>query len=67
MNHCVFSLIIAVCVCNIAPAVNAPNAWTVDSQSDWIDGTASQSHLKFQDGMAIPTGKTATLQSKIKS
>ena len=45
MDHDVFSSIIAICVCNIAPAVNAQNAWTLDSQSDWIDGTASQSHL----------------------
>ncbi len=67
MNPSIFVSIIALWVCGILPSANAQNSWTVDSQSDWFDGTASQSHLKFQDGMAVPTGKTATLKSKIKS
>ena len=67
MNRLTIVSLINICLCSILPAANAQNAWIVDSQSDWVDQTLSQSHLTFKDAMAVPTGKTATLQSKIKS
>lgn len=41
--------------------------WTVDTQSEWEQNTASQNQLELKDGMALPTAKTATFQSKLKS
>ncbi|TWU58594.1 Glycosyl hydrolases family 43 [Rubripirellula tenax] len=67
MNQYFLSSIVAVSLCSLVSTANAQNAWTVDSQSDWVDGMASQSDVKIQDGMAVPTGQTAALQSKLNS
>ena len=58
--------------CAILATANIPlqaagSAWVIDSQDDWTKNTSAQTGLEFKDGMASPTGKTATFQSKIKA
>jgi len=43
------------------------NDWIVDSQQQWQDQTESKEGLELTDGMARPSGKQATLLSKMKS
>ena len=43
------------------------DAWIVDSQEQWQQETESKEGLELTDGMARPSGKQATLLSKIKS
>ncbi len=49
-----------------ASTVFADETWTIDTQADWEQNIASQSQLELKDGMASPTAKTATFQSKLK-
>lgn len=50
----------------LAAAVFAAETWTIDSQKDWQANAASKSNLEIKDGMATPTQKSATYQSKLK-
>lgn len=43
------------------------DSWTIESQDDWETHKESQSNLEFKDGQAIPTGKSATFQSSLKT
>jgi hypothetical protein len=43
------------------------NTWVVDSESDWQSAVANQSDLELKNGLATPTAKTATFQSKLRT
>lgn len=47
--------------------VYSNNTWIIESQSDWHTFTNEQSNLEYKDRMAVPTSKTATFQSKLKT
>lgn len=42
-------------------------SWIIDSQEEWQSSQSAQTNLKLQDGLAIPTSKTATFRSSLKS
>ncbi|MDF7806419.1 hypothetical protein P4E94_03145 [Pontiellaceae bacterium B12219] len=44
----------------------ADSAWVVDSQAEWEQNIASKDQIELNDGMASPTAKTASFQSKLK-
>lgn len=44
----------------------AGGTWTIDTQSEWEQAIDSHSQLELKDGMAAPTAKQATFQSKLK-
>ena len=54
----------------IAPAIgsvaNADDEWKIDSQAEWKSNTDTATGLDVADGMATPTGKTATFKSILK-
>ena len=60
-------VLLAFAVAPTAIPVIAADAWVVDSQADWQQAVASSSAIEFKDGMVSPTGKTATIQSKLKT
>jgi hypothetical protein len=41
--------------------------WIIDTQADWESNTESKSGMEFRDGMAVPSERSATFVSKIKS
>ncbi len=49
------------------PVYGASESWTVASQQDWESNQSAQTNLEIKDGMATPTGRTATFQSRLKS
>ncbi|MGJ8654560.1 MAG: hypothetical protein ACSHX8_14965 [Opitutaceae bacterium] len=51
----------------LTPLLASAEAWTVDSQADWMSNQAEQTNLEFKDGMATPTGQSATFKSTLKS
>ena len=57
----IFTLTLACSTCaNAAP-------WVIDSQEEWEKETSEITHLTLKEGMAVPTGKSATLRSKLKT
>ncbi|MEY4243546.1 MAG: hypothetical protein RLZZ245_1131, partial [Verrucomicrobiota bacterium] len=41
--------------------------WIIETQADWESNAASKFGMEFQDGMAVPSERSATFVSKIKS
>jgi len=60
-------VVIALVITSTPFPIIAEESWMIDSQSDWVAATEDQSNLKFNDGVAIPTAKTAAFQSKLKT
>jgi len=56
---------VAVGVLAIGSAVGAQD-WSIDTQEQWAAATARQDGLEIKDGVATPTGKTATFTSNVK-
>ena len=45
----------------------ARQVWVIDSQDQWQQSMAAQSNIEFNDGIAAPTKKEATLRSELKT
>lgn len=43
----------------------AAEPWVIDSQEQWAETTAASEGLSIKEGLAEPTGKTATFTSKV--
>lgn len=53
----------------LAIATAAPKqgeTWTIDTQSQWQQDVSTSAGLEIQQGMAFPSGETATFQSRLK-
>ena len=50
----------------IPTVCNADDKWKIDTQAEWKANTDSATGLDIKDGMAEPTGKTATFKSVLK-
>jgi hypothetical protein len=51
----------------VAGIALAHEPWVIDSQTDWQQSTAATSDLEIKDGVASPTGETASLRSSLKT
>ncbi|WP_343217923.1 hypothetical protein [Haloferula rosea] len=51
----------------LSPLLSFGADWTVDTQDEWTATQSAQTGLEVKDGMAAPTGKSATYQSTLKS
>ena len=45
----------------------AEEAWVIDSQAEWQQNIGEQSNLEIKEGVAAPTGRSATLRSTVKT
>lgn len=52
-------------LCHAAPP--SGKEWIIETQADWESNAATKSGMEFQDGMAVPSERSATFVSKIKS
>jgi len=63
----------AICTAVAAPSSSkesekpAGKEWIIETQADWEANAESQTGFEFKDGMAVPTGPSATIRSKIKT
>lgn len=55
-----------VAVVSLGGSLTLAENWTVDTQADWTAAALKQSDLQIQDGVAAPTGKTASFTSQVK-
>ncbi len=46
---------------------SADDAWVIDSQADWEKGTSARKNVDLEDGVAIPTGKTSSFRSAMRT
>ena len=57
--------VLAVALSAGAQSTGVQGTWTIDSQEEWAQATASQRGLSIEDGVASPTGRTATFTSTL--
>ena len=43
------------------------NTWVTDTQEEWVNNQSQNTHLEIKEGLATPTEKGATYQSKIQT
>jgi len=48
-----------------ATSTSASEPWVIDSQEQWTQAAATSKGLAVDDGLAMPTDKTATFTSKV--
>ncbi|MGB1937805.1 MAG: hypothetical protein ACPHVK_09975 [Akkermansiaceae bacterium] len=53
-------------ICFLALPASA-NTWITDTQEQWQNNSAGQTHLEFAEGMATPTATSASYSSKLQS
>ncbi|WP_146459756.1 hypothetical protein [Rubripirellula tenax] len=50
----------------ILTEASAAESWTVDTQAEWEQATATSRDVELKDGIASPTAETASIQSTLK-
>ena len=64
MHHLTLKTITSLTLLGISGSAVA-ESWTVESQDQWTQATASSEGLTIEEGLAEPTGKTASFSSKV--
>lgn len=66
MNNLKKTLPCMTCLAVFATPALAAESWVISSQDDWTATADYQTHLEFQDGLAIPTDRVSTFISKVR-
>jgi len=66
MKTSTFTIALLLIACGVQFAT-AQDSWVIDSQAEWQQNTSDQANLEIKDGVAAPTGKSATFRSTLQT